>query len=104
VSARSFWPPAEAAQVDYERLRDHLLEQGTLPDGPAAARFTRRGLVGLIAWPVAEPVFLAEVIGAERQRWSPHLDMRQEALAACYQFLLDAATDATSLRLAEVQR
>ena len=47
---------------------------------------------------------MAEVIGAEPQRWSPHLDMRQEALAACYQFLLDAATDARSLLLAEVQR
>jgi hypothetical protein len=104
VSARSFWPPSEAAQLDYEMLREHLLKQGVLPDGVSAARFARRGLVGLIAWPVAEPVFMAEVIGAERQRWSPHLDMRQEALAVCYQFLLDAATDATSLLLAEVQR
>ena len=104
MSARSFWPPAEAAQVDYEMLREHQLKQGLLPDGLAAARFTRRGLVGLIAWPAAEPVFMAEVIGAERQRWRPHLDTQQEALAVCYQFLLDAATDARSLLLAEVQR
>jgi hypothetical protein len=46
VSARSFWPPAEAAQFDYETLRDHLIEQGTLPGGLAAARFARRGLAG----------------------------------------------------------
>jgi hypothetical protein len=104
VSARSFWPPTEAAQVDYETLREHLLEEGVLPVGLAAARFARRGLVGLIAWPVAEPVFLAEITGAERQRWSPHLDTRQDVLAACYQFLLDAATGATSLLFAEVQR
>jgi hypothetical protein len=68
-----------------------------LPGSPA-------GLAGLIAWPVAEPVFLAEITGAQRQRWSPHLDTRQDALAACYQFLLDAATGATSVFLAEVQR
>jgi hypothetical protein len=104
VTARSFWPPAEAAQVDYETLRDHLLEQGALPIGVAAARFARRGLAGLIAWPVAEPVFLAEITGAERARWSPHLDPRQDVLAACYQFLLDAATGTTSLVLAGVRR
>jgi hypothetical protein len=27
VSARSFWPPVETAQVDYEKLRAHALEQ-----------------------------------------------------------------------------
>jgi hypothetical protein len=104
VNARSFWPPAEAAQVDYETLRDHLLEQGTLPDVLAAARFTRRGLAGLIAWPAAEAVFLAEITGADRPRWSPHLDPRQDALAACYQFLLDTTTGATGLLLGGVQR
>ena len=92
------------AQFDYETLRDHLLEQGTLPEGLAAARFDRRGLAGLIAWPAAEPVFLAEITGAHRPRWSPRLDPRHDVLGACYQFLLDAATGATGLLLAEVQR
>jgi hypothetical protein len=92
VSATSFWPPAEAAQFDYETLRDHLLEQGTLPGGLAAARFARRGLAGLIAWPAAEPLFIPEITGADRPRWSPHVDTRQDVLAVCYQFLLDAAT------------
>jgi hypothetical protein len=92
VSARSFWPPAEAAQFDYETLRDHLLEQGTLPGGLAAARFARRGLAGLIAWPAAEPLFIPEITGADRPRWSPHVDTREDVLAVCYQFLLDAAT------------
>jgi hypothetical protein len=91
VNGRSFWPPAEAAQVDYEALRAHLLDHHSLPDGPAAARFTRRGLAGLIAWPVAEPVFAAELIGAAHAAWSPHSDERITALAAGYQFLLDAA-------------
>jgi hypothetical protein len=33
VSIRSFWPPAEAAQVDYEMLRGQPLEHGRLPAG-----------------------------------------------------------------------
>src|SRR6266550_4455741 len=53
VSTRSFWPPAEAAQADYETLRAHLLGHGVLPDDLAAARFARRGLAGLITWPVS---------------------------------------------------
>ncbi len=60
MSARVFWPPAEAAQADYEMLRACLLEGGSLPAGVAAARFARRGLAGLIAWPAAEPGFRAE--------------------------------------------
>lgn len=91
MSSWSFWPPAQAAQVDYETLRVHLLEHGALPDDVAAARFTRRGLAGLIAWPVAEPVFDCELVGAARAAWNPHTDERISALAAGYQFLLDAA-------------
>ena len=91
MSARVFWPPAEAAQADYEMLRTCVLEGGCLPAGPAAARFARRGLAGLIAWPAAEPVFRAELCGAARPPWTPDADPREQALAACYQFLLDAA-------------
>jgi hypothetical protein len=57
----------------------------------AAARFARRGLTGLIAWPSAEPVFAAELVAAARPAWTPHDDPRVTALAAGYQFLLDAA-------------
>jgi hypothetical protein len=91
VSARVFWPPAEAAQADYEMLRTCVLEAGSLPAGLAAARFARRGLAGLIAWPAAEPVFRAELAGAARPPWTPGADPREQALAACYQFLLEAA-------------
>jgi hypothetical protein len=91
VTARSFWPPVEPAQIDYETLRAHLLEGDRLPDDLAAARFTRRGLCGLITWPVSEPVFVAELHGAARPAWSPHADPRLDALAAGYQFLLDVA-------------
>jgi hypothetical protein len=91
VSARSFWPPAEAAQIDYETLRAQVYEPTRLPEGLAAARFTRRGLAGLIAWPSAEPVFVAELLAATRPAWTPHEDPRVAALAAGYQFLLDAA-------------
>jgi hypothetical protein len=91
VSARSFWPPAEAAQADYETLRAHLLEHGALPDDLTAARFARRGLAGLITWPVSEPVFTGGLAGAARAPWNPHADERLSALAAGYQFLLDTA-------------
>jgi hypothetical protein len=91
VNTRSFWPPAEAIQVDYETLRMHLLEYGRLPDGLATARFTRRGVAGLIARPAAEPVFRAELLSAARPPWTPHADPRVLALAASYQFLLDTA-------------
>jgi hypothetical protein len=91
VSARAFWPPDEAAQADYEMLRAHLLGHGALPGGLAAARFTRRGLAGLIAWPAAEPDFRADLLGAARPPWTPHADPREQALAATYQFLVDAA-------------
>ena len=77
VSARVFWPPAEAAQADYEMLRGCVLPAGCLPGGLAAARFARRGLAGLIAWPTAEPDFRAEVSGAARPRWTPHADPRE---------------------------
>jgi hypothetical protein len=94
VTARSFWPPAEASQVDYETLRAQLLEHGRLPDGLAAARFARRGVAGLIGWPSAEPVFVAELLGADRPAWTPHVDPRLSVLAAGYQFLLSSARQA----------
>ena len=91
MSGRSFWPPNEAAQVDYETLRGRVLERIAAPEGLAAARFARRGLAGLITWPVAEAVFVGELLGATRPPWTPHVDPREAALAAGYQFLLDAA-------------
>lgn len=96
MTGRSFWPSAEASQVDYETLRAHLLEWGRLPDGLAAARFARRGIAGLIAWPAAEPVFVAELLGAARPAWTPQVDPREAALAAGYQFLLDTAAARTA--------
>ena len=50
VSER-FWPVAEAAQADYEALRAAALAGEQPRDELAAARFARRGLAGLIAWP-----------------------------------------------------
>jgi hypothetical protein len=92
ASPGRFWPVGEAAQADYETLRRQLLSTGVLPDSVAAARFARRGLVGLIAWPAAEPVFRAELVGAPRPPWTPYDDPRLAALAAGFAVLLDAAT------------
>lgn len=97
MSARSFWPPNEAAQVDYETLRAHALELSGLPQGLAAARFARRGLAGLIAWPTAEPAFVADLVAAARPAWTPHEDPRAAALAAGYEFLLDTAARVDSV-------
>ena len=97
MNARSFWPPTEAAQVDYETLRAQALEPSGLPQDLAAARYARRGLAGLIAWPSAEPVFVAELVSAARPAWTPHDDPRIAALAASYQFLLDAAARVDSV-------
>jgi hypothetical protein len=89
-----FWPACEAAQADYERLRAAALSGGGLPDELAAARFKRRGLAGLIAWPVADPVFGAVVTGAQRPAWTPYADPRLEALAGAYGLLLATAAGA----------
>lgn len=83
-----FWPPTEAAQADYERLREVVLATGRLPDDLASARFRRRGVAGLIAWPAAEPVFVAEFVGSARPPWSPYADPRVEALAVTYRLLV----------------
>ena len=91
MSAWSFWPPIEAAQIDYETLRTHAVESCRMPEGLAVARFARRGLAGLITWPSAEPIFVAELLDAPRPAWTPHEDPRVAALAAGYEFLLDAA-------------
>ncbi len=84
---RSFWPAAEAAQSDYEVLREAALAGGQVLT-VAAGRFERRGLAGLIAWPAAEPIFVAHLAGAIRPAWTPHADPRLEALAASYELLL----------------
>ena len=82
-----FWPLGESAQADYETLREAVLHGEPLHT-LAAARFARRGLAGLIAWPGAEPVYVATVQGAKRAPWTPHGDPRLDALAAGYELIL----------------
>jgi hypothetical protein len=95
VLTRAFWPVGQAAQADYESLRTQILSGGALPDTVAAARFARRGMAGLIAWPTAEPIFRADLVGASRPKWTPRADPRVDALAAGFALLLDIA-DAAS--------
>ncbi len=90
--SRRFWPIAEAAQADYEVLREAVLS-GQPMQSLTAARFARRGLAGLIAWPVAEPVFAAVMVGAARAPWTPYADARLDALAAGYELILRVAPD-----------
>ena len=87
-----FWPVGEAAQA---RLRDvagaragHRRGAGQ-PGIAFAARFARRGVAGLIAWPSAEPVFDAALLGAHRPPWTPHDDPRLDALANAFALLLN---------------
>ena len=91
-----FWPVGEAAQANYEALRAHVLTTGAMPDSLVAARFGRRGLPGLIAWPSAEPVFDAALLGAPRPPWTPHDDPRLDALAAGFALLLNTGTAAAA--------
>ena len=91
-----FWPVGEAAQANYETLRAHVLATGAPPDSLAAARFARRGVAVLIAWPSAEPVFDAALLGAPRPPWTPHADPRLDALAAGFALLLNTGTTATA--------
>jgi hypothetical protein len=93
---RVFWPIAEAAQADYEALRADALSPGQTPSSLPAARFARRGLAGLIAWPASEPVFSGPVLGGVRPRWSPHEDPRLDALAAGFAFLLGVDSEQTT--------
>ena len=94
------WSPGEAAQADYERLREAVLS-GAPVLSASATRFERHGLSGLITWPASEPVFSAVLSGAERARWSPHTDLRVDALAAGYELLVAAST-ASRIDLEEV--
>ncbi|MGH9012244.1 MAG: hypothetical protein ACRDYF_20735 [Acidimicrobiia bacterium] len=87
---RALWPPAEAAQVDYEALRSAVLD-GQTPDEFVAARFAQAGLAGLIAAPAADGLMVVSVVGARRPPWSPHEDPREVALAEGFELLLAAA-------------
>lgn len=91
---RAFWPPAEAAQADYEALRSAAVA-GTPAVGPVAARFARSGLAGVIARPAAEAAFMATLVGGRRPPWSPYVDPRLEALADAFELLVvrDPRTD-----------
>lgn len=92
---RSFWPPAEPSQVDYEHLRAAVLAGAPLAS-VAAARLARGGLARLIARPVAEPDFLAVLAGAVRPPWTPHADPRIDALATSYALVLQVADEEIS--------
>lgn len=87
-----FWPLGEAAQADYEALRAAALAGEPPRDELAAARFARRGLGGLIAWPSSEPVYLGAIVGAQRPAWSGNEDPREAALGEAYGFLVARAS------------
>ena len=98
---RAFWPAGEAAQADYETLRAAALADD-VSDSLIAARFARRGVAGLLAWPASEPVFAARVLGAARPPWTPGADPRLHVLAAGYELLV--AAPVTVAELMEVAR
>jgi hypothetical protein len=94
---RTFWPVAEAAQADYEALRDAALG-GVAVASPAATVFGRAGLGGLIAAPAAEAAFMAHLYPARRPPWHPYDDPRLEALAAAFELVLSAPLSRTPAR------
>jgi hypothetical protein len=82
------------------------------PRLPASARATswprraleRRGLVGLIAWPHAEPVYLGAIVAAKRPPWCGDEDPREAALSEAYGFLIARAPAATGEIVRVVKR
>jgi hypothetical protein len=92
-----FGPLAEAAQADYEALRAAALAGEAPRDELAAARFARRGLAGVIAWPRSEPIYLGALIGARRPPWSGAGDPREIALGEAYGFLVAHAPTSDEL-------
>ena len=86
---KAFWPAGEPSQVDYEALRSAALAGSALCSS-SAAKFDRRGLAGLIAWPVSEAALCATVLASPRPPWTPSADPRVDALAAVYELLLSA--------------
>lgn len=88
-----FWPVAESSQADYEAMREAVIDRTSPPDELAFTRFSRRGLIGLIAWPISEPAFLPALFGASRPAWSPYNDPRIDALAAAYGLLVSSAEE-----------
>jgi hypothetical protein len=93
---RTFFPVAEASQADYEALREASIA-GTVLCDPAARRFSRAGLAGLVYSPITRPGFLALVIGLDRPAWSPYADPRVEALCAGYELLVSSADAGSGL-------
>jgi hypothetical protein len=93
---RVFWPVGEAAQADYETLREAALA-GVMCCDRAARRFERAGLAGLIVRPTAGPIFVASLMGAARPAWTPYADPREQALGAGYGLVL-ACADAAEER------
>jgi len=88
-----FWPAAEPAQSDYERLREVALAQELLT-GLQAERFRRGGLAALIRKPTSPPARLvATLVAVPRPHWSPYCDPRLEALADAYEFISAAVLD-----------
>jgi len=89
---RCFWPISEQSQADYERLREAVLS-GQPVASATATKFSRRGLAGLIAWPRAEPIYSAMLLGADRPPWTPYADPRVGLLADSYELILSAVAD-----------
>jgi len=95
-----FWPPREAAQIDYERIRERVLS-GDDRLARVSTRFQHAGLAGLIARPMSEPFWVARIVGGRRPPWSPHVDPRLDALADGYQTVLAAIPANASCDLKE---
>lgn len=87
------WPAREAAQAEYETLREQALQGGGQPLSVATLRFARLGLTGLIVRPVGEPIYAARIVAVRRPPWSPLVDPRAEALADGYAAVLAALDD-----------
>ena len=90
TTVRVFWPPAEAAQADYEALRAAVLAGTPLADAKPLAS---PGRAWSGCWTARCPSrrCWSACLGAGRPPWTPQADPRLDALAAGYALLLDVA-------------
>lgn len=98
---RGLWPVAEAAQADYELLRNAALYGSASADRRLVERFAIGGLAGLIARPVTSPAYLVTILGASRPAWSGRDDPRQFALRETYGFLLGTRSGSLPVEASE---
>lgn len=83
------WQPREAAQLEYESLRERVLLGDQFEDEESACRFARWGLAGLLeSKQCQEPCWEVRLSVLPRPAWTPYVDPREAQLMVAFDWLL----------------